>query len=142
MASSFVTGPMQGQQSAVSKEFHVDGNCRIYDAADPKTAQHTFRDRGICAVDPEHVSSRPETDFVNSVRKRINVTIREHTFTFHNPTQEPAMFVLNQAVPKGWQVDSEPAPNQVTGPIATFLVSVEPGQTVSLHVGERNPPRN
>jgi hypothetical protein len=76
------------------------------------------------------------------MRDGIFVAIREHTFTFHHPTHEPATFVLDQKAPKGWQVDSDPAPSKVSGTVATFLLAVDPGQTVSLHMGERNPPRN
>lgn len=141
---SSVSAPLASQNVASPGEFHVDGGCRIHDtiAGAQGIQPHSYRDRGICAVDTEHFSSRPETDIVNSQRKRVSVAIREHTFTFHNPTQEPTTFVLDQTVPRGWQVDSDPAPSKVSGTVATFLLSVDPGQTVSLHVGERNPPRN
>lgn len=143
LAGGVFLAPCHAQQpSSVPNEFHVDGYCHISEIVNgPKgPVQHIYKDRGICAVDPAHVSSRTETDMNVAQRKRIHVTIREHTFTLHNPTTEAATFVLDQAVPKGWQIDSDPQPNKVVGTVATYLVTVGPRQTVSLHVGERNPP--
>lgn len=135
--------PCHGQQPSLTpNEFHVDGHCKIYETVNsPKgSKQHAYKDRGICAVDSVHESSRTETDMDVAQRKRIHVSTREHTFTLHNPTSEPATFVLEQAVPKGWEIDSDPQPNKIVGTVATYLVAVAPRQTVSLHVGERNLP--
>jgi hypothetical protein len=134
--------PASGSNAASSNEFHVDGSCRVHETVTgPKGPKdHTYKDRGICAVEPVHVSYRTETDIASSPRKRVHVTIREHTFTFHNPTTEPAVFVLDQAVPKGWEIDSDPPPDKAEGPVARFLIHAEPRQTVSVHVGMRNPP--
>ncbi|HEY8997908.1 MAG TPA: hypothetical protein VIM60_08415, partial [Edaphobacter sp.] len=105
---------------------------------------HIYKDSGICAVDPAQESSRTETEITSTGHKRTHVKIAEHTFTLHNPTKQPAVFVLEYGVPKGWQVDSDPQPNRVDtaakGSLATFLLHAQPGQTVSLHVGIRNPP--
>jgi hypothetical protein len=141
--------PLHGQQpvssglsASAANEFHVDGSCRIHETVTgPKGPKdHSYRDRGICSVDPLHVSDRTETDIASSPRKRVHVAIREHTFTFHNPTTEPAVFVLDQVVPRGWEIDSDPPPNKLEGTVARFLIHAQPRQTVSVHVGMRNPP--
>jgi hypothetical protein len=141
-APLYVQQGSAGSSADASNEFHVDGSCRVHETVTgPKGSKdHTYRDRGICAVDPVHVSYRTETDIASSPRKRTHVTIREHTFTFHNPTTQPAVFVLEQVVPKGWEIDSDPQPDKVEGTVARFLIHAEPRQTVSVHVGMRNPP--
>jgi hypothetical protein len=133
-------GPSAGP--GIPNEFRVDGRCRIHEmVTTPKgPKEHVYRDRGICSVDSGQESSRTETDISATQRKRIHVKLLEHTFTLHNPTTERAVFVLEHVVPKGWQIDSDPQPNKVEGTVATFLITAEPRQTVSLHVGERNPP--
>lgn len=134
------------QQSAAPNEFRVDAACRIYETApSPKgPVEHIYKDRGICAVDPMHSSSRTETEITTAGHRRTNVRIQEHTFALHNPTREPAVFVLEQGVPKGWQIDSDPRPESEApsgkGTIATYRLHAAPGQTVELHVGMRNPP--
>jgi hypothetical protein len=148
-------GTMRSQESAPgpvnrelltaphSHEIHVDQDCLIHEVA-PHTGgmkQHVYTDRGICDVSDDKTSYRDETDVDDGRRRHRSVKIREHTFRLHNPSTEPVTFILEQSVTKGWEIDSDPQPNQMTGTIATFLVHAEPGQTVSLHVGERNPPR-
>lgn len=130
------------QPSNAANEFHVDGSCHIYETVPgPKgPIARRYKDRGICDAGTVHESSRTETDMSLPRRNRIHVTIRERTFTLHNPTPEPATFVLEQKVPKGWEVDSDPQPNKLEGTVATYVVLLAPRQTVSLHVGERNPP--
>ncbi|MDE1178595.1 MAG: hypothetical protein PW789_18630 [Edaphobacter sp.] len=134
--------PASVLETPSANEFHVDGRCRIHEmVATPQgSREHVYRDGGICSVDAVQMSSRTETDISATQRKRIHVKIQEHTFTLHNPTTERVVFVLEQAVPKGWQIDSDPQPNKVEGTLATFMVTAEPRQTVSIHVGERNPP--
>ena len=125
------------------QEIDVDEGCRIYEAAPHSDGkkEHVYTDRGICDVGDVQVSDREETDFDDGKLKHGRVTIQEHTFTLHNPYPETVVFVLRQGVTKGWQIDSDPQPNRMDGAVATFLVNVEPGQTVSLHVGERKPPK-
>lgn len=155
LVSGVCAAPLYGQQPSSgvtpANEFHVDEQCHIYETVSgPKgLEEHIYRDRGICAVESPQTSFRTETEIVGDQRVRTHVTIRERSFTLHNPTSQSVTFVLNQTVPKGWQVDSDPQPNQfapltsknkkATGTMATFLISAEPKQTVNLHVGERKP---
>jgi hypothetical protein len=128
--------------SSRTTQINVDENCRISEVAPHSDGQkeHIYKDNGICQVSGERVSTREETTLDDDRRKHINVTIREHTFALHNPTANAVTFVVQQKVPEGWQIDSDPQPNSVTGTIAAFLVDTDPGQTVNLHVGERKPP--
>jgi hypothetical protein len=156
LSSGVLMGSMCGQESTAdsgrrdllttphSNEIHVDQQCRIYEIA-PHTdgaKQHVYTDRGICDVGDSRFSSRDETDVDDAKRKHRTVTIQEHTFTLHNPTTEPVTFVVQQRVARGWEIDSAPPPDKMEGTLAVFLVRAQPEETVSLHVGERNPPRN
>jgi hypothetical protein len=125
-----------------STEIHVDENCRIDDIA-PHTEglkQRVYRDDGICHVSGYAVSQREETDLDDAQHRHVTVTVREHTFVLHNPGAETVTFVVEQKVPKGWAVDSDPEPQSVVNGVATFIVTADGGQTVNLHVGERKPP--
>ena len=130
------------QVPAGTKRIQVDENCRIHEEAPQSNGlkRHVYTDRGICDVGRYQISSRSETDVDGAKRHHRTVFIREHTFTLHNPTSDPATFVVVQLVPKGWAVDSDPAPDEITNGNAVFLISAQARQTVSLHVGERNPP--
>jgi hypothetical protein len=66
------------------------------------------------------------------------VTIREHEFVVQNVTGQQVVFMVQQAVPKGWSVDSDPQPTTVVDGIASFPVYADPGQIVRLHVGMRH----
>jgi hypothetical protein len=125
-----------------SSEIHVDEKCHISEVAPHSDGlkQHVYTDRGICSVSGDAVTTRQETDIDDDKRIHRNVTIREHTFALHNPKDDPVTFIVDQKVPEGWQIDSDPLPNSINGADATFLVVVAPGETANLHVGERNPP--
>ena len=123
-------------------EIHIDENCRISRTVAELggSRQLVYKDKKVCSVDPESVSKRDVIENLGGQRKQTTVTIREHTFTLHDSGAQPVTFAIEQKVPKDWQVDSDPQPKVIVGGIATFLVNVEPGQTVNLHVGERTPP--
>lgn len=125
-----------------ANRIYVDEKCRIYDA-DPRTEgskQHVSTDIGICNVDDYKTTYREETDDEAKHHHR-SVTIREHTFLLHNPTSNKVTFVVDQAVPKGWGIDSDPQPDEVTDGTAVFLVVLEVGETAELRVAERRPPK-
>ena len=126
-----------------SDQIHVDQECRIHAIAPHTdgTKMRVFRNRGICDVTDLQSSSRYETDMADGKSRNRLVTIREHTFSLHNPTTEPVIFVLEQTVGKGWEIDSVPRPYKVEDGMATFLIQAPPGTTVNVHVGERNPPK-
>lgn len=121
---------------------YVDSYCRIRAAGlgANTPATRAFTDSGICSVGWEKYSEKWETTIVAGKRKSKVVLVGEHTFMLHNPTSRPMSFVVAQALGKGWIVDSDPAASAVKGRTATFVVSALPGETVELHVGERQPP--
>jgi hypothetical protein len=47
------------------------------------------------------------------------------------------VFVVSYPVEKPWFIDSDPQPVRYEGNNAIFLVHVQPGQRVGLHVGRR-----
>lgn len=123
-------------------EIHIDENCRISRTV-PKlngSKQVVYKDKKVCSVDAENVSKREVIENVDGQQERTTVTIREHTFALHNSGAQAVRFVVEQKVPKDWQIDSDPQPEQIVRGAAIFLVNVEPSQTVNLHVGERTPP--
>lgn len=141
------SAPIAGRRLLVntphSNEIHIDVHCRIHEVAPHSEGkkQHVFHDRGICDVGPERNSSRIETDLDDGKVSHVRVDVQERTFRLHNPTAEPAVFVLEQEVLRGWEVDSDPQPNEIAGQTAIFRIPAGPGETVDVHVGERSPAR-
>jgi hypothetical protein len=56
------------------------------------------------------------------------VTIPEHEFVVQNITGQQVVFMVQQAVPKGWSVDSDPQPTTVVDGIASFLSTPIPAR--------------
>lgn len=55
-----------------------------------------------------------------------------HPYLLQNVTAEPVIFVVEQLVSEGWQVDSDPQPTEMVGATALFRVHAQPGETVRL----------
>lgn len=116
--------------NATPKEIHVDQNCHIL--PDQTT------DPAICHLESVHTSSHPEETVRDGVTRRSMVEIAEQEYLLQDVTGERVIFVVEQSVPKGWSVDSDPQPTEMHGRKAVFRVSVDPGQIVRLHVGLRH----
>ena len=117
----------------------VDQSCRILPDSDPAVLgdhNDAFRDPVVCHLESV-LASRHVEERISSGDRSL-VRIREHEFILQNVTDSPAVFVVRQAVPEGWSVDSDPQPTTVDGETAVFRVNAEPGQIVRLHVGLRN----
>lgn len=116
--------------NATPKEIRVDQNCRILPGrmADPT----------ICRLESVLTSSHPEEMIREGVTRRSEVYIAEQEYLLQNVTGEPVIFVVEQLVPKGWKIDSDPQPTEVQGTKAVFRVGADPGQMVRLHVGLRH----
>jgi hypothetical protein len=117
----------------------VDQSCRILpdsDAAVLGDHNDAFRNPVICHLESV-LASRHVEERISSGDRSL-VRIREHEFILQNVTDSPAVFVVRQALPEGWTVDSDPQPTTVDGETAVFRVNAEPGQVVRLHVGLRN----
>jgi hypothetical protein len=127
----------QEEASQPSSEIHVDGGCHILaEGPNQYSAADLHFDDTLCRTESEHVSSHWEQNIDDGV-KRFHVTIQEREYLLHNPTAEPVTFVVDQSLPEGWQIDSDPKPAEVANGIATFRVVAQPGQTVRLHIGKR-----
>lgn len=117
----------------------VDQGCRILPDSDPAVlGDHNdpFRDPVVCHLESV-LASRHVEERISSGDRSL-VRIREHEFILQNVTDSPAVFVVRQAVPEGWSVDSDPQPTATEDATAVFRVFAEPGQIVRLHVGLRN----
>lgn len=116
--------------NATLKEIRVDQNCRILP---DRTTDPT-----VCRLESVHTSSHPEEMTREGVTRRTEVYIAEQEYLLQNATGEPVIFVVEQLVPKGWNIDSDPQPTEVQGTKALFRVGADPGQIVRLHVGLRH----
>ena len=65
------------------------------------------------------------------------VEIREQEYVLQNPSETPAIFVVEHLVPKKWEIDSDPKPAVVDQNYAIFRVHAAAGEVVRLHVGMR-----
>jgi hypothetical protein len=147
-ASTLVLGavgsvPAGAQRPAypIVQEIHVDGDCRLLVApADlvAKKKAHYERDPVICHIESPNSSEHTEEMIVGNELRRSRVAVQEHEFVLQNIAAAPVIFVVEQPVNKGWQIDSDPRPEQMEGDVALFRVHAQPGEIVHLHVGERH----
>jgi hypothetical protein len=138
----------------IVQEIHVDGNCRLLPAPSPEPAvrkkQRPIKDPVICHVESPHTSEHMEEAIVGHELHRDRVEIAEQEFVLQNIAADPVIFVVEQPVAKGWQIDSDPLPASIEeigdsggrhpakAAIALFRVHAQPGEIVRLHVGERH----
>jgi hypothetical protein len=119
---------------AALKEIHVNQKCQILEGHDDGVGS-LRTDPAICHLDFVHTSQH----FEKTAKDGNNVvTISEWEYLLQNVTAEPVIFVVEQPVPEGWQVDSDPPPAAMAGSTALFRVNAQPGQIVRLHVGEQH----
>ncbi|MGA2890250.1 MAG: hypothetical protein ABSE51_19570 [Terracidiphilus sp.] len=121
------------------KEIHVDQQCRLlpYPAlqSDVKKKPHLRKDSTICHLEAIASSEHMEETIVGNEMRRNWISITEQEYVLQNVTAETRQFVVEQFVPQGWQVDSDPQPTEIAGTMALFRVNAEPGEIVRLHVG-------
>ena len=134
------TAPPERRQYYSFNEIHVDQDCRILpDPAHlpPGKRPKPYTDSVLCHLESVLESEHVEERIQGSQLLRWRVEIHEHEFVLQDASDAPVTFVVEQMVPKGWTVDSDPQPKQIIGQTAFFPVIVQPGQTVRLHVGMR-----
>jgi len=126
-------------QAPIPTELEVDRQCRIVteNPANPTHPHHHY-DAGICHLESVLDSQHIATTIRNGVSKRALVEVREREYVMQNPYPQPITFTVKQTVPKSFHIDSDPQPAEMANNIATFHVIAQPGQTVRLHVGERD----
>jgi len=147
-------GSAQRPAYPIVQEIHVDGSCRILPAPDPVSSNRKkpqpIQDPVLCHIESPNSSAHMEEAIVGHELRRSRVEIAEHEFVLQNIASDPVIFVVEQPVSKGWQVDSDRQPVSIEqvndhgsrhewkGSIALFRVHAQPGQIVRLHVGERH----
>jgi hypothetical protein len=128
------------------REIHVNQDCIILqDRLDgiqgitvpgSQPIQGGERDSAVCHLESQFTSNHVKGTVVNGAVQRSVVVIKEQEYLLQNEFQTPVVFLVEQLVPDGWKIDSDPAPTSMAGKIALFKVSAQPGQIVRLHVGE------
>jgi hypothetical protein len=134
----------------IVQEIHVDQSCRLIVApAQPVTQGQDSgsnshkrtrlkKDPVICHLESVNSSEHREEAIVGNELRRNRVEIEELEFVLQNIASDPVIFVVEQPVAKGWEVDSDPQPTEMVGTTALFRVHAAPGEIVHLHVGERH----
>jgi hypothetical protein len=123
--------------AAPVKEIHVDGSCRV--RQDQAGAAPVYEpDSLVCRLEAGNTSEHIEQGAHKGVSMLSRVTVTEQEYLLSNVTAAPVVFVVEQPVAKGWEVDSDPPPTKLAGETAIFRVNAEPGQIVRLHVGLRH----
>lgn len=122
-------------------EVRIDAQCRVHPdpaLALPGVKPRPYYDGSICHLESvlssEHIEQK--TDDHQLLRYRVKVHERE--FVLYNVAETPVIFVVEEKIPAGWVIDSDPSPQQMIGRTAYFPVHAQPGQSVRLHVGMRH----
>jgi len=126
---------------SVFNEIHVDDRCRLLPNPALRSAggkkPHLRKDPVICHLESLLTSGHMEESMVGNEVHRSWVSIREQEYVLQNIAPVSKQFIVEQFVPNGWVVDSDPQPGEMAGATAIFRVQAEPGQVVRLHVGIR-----
>ena len=137
-----LNGVAQRPDYPILQEIRVDQNCRLLLAPAEITAAakkaRNEKDPVICHLENVLHSQHVEEAIVGNELRRSRVAVDEQTFVMQNISAEPAVFVVEQPVGKGWVVDSDPPPAAMNGSAAVFRAHAQPGEIVRLHVGERH----
>jgi len=141
----------QRQSYPILQEILVKQSCAILlapaDSAVGKKKPKFEHDSTICHREGIHSSEHMEESILGSQLLRNRVDVEEQEYVLQNIAADPVVFVVQQNVPKGWRVDSDPQPVQLipapagdsrSETVAVFRVHAQPGEIVHLHVGERH----
>jgi len=119
---------------------YVDQDCRILPDPlhpGPGSKEKPYRDSAICYIDGQHTSQHREERIDDHQLLRWDVSVVEQTFQLTDISDREVIFVVSYPVERPWVIDSDPQPVRYEGNNAIFLVHVQPGERVSLHVGRR-----
>jgi hypothetical protein len=64
--------------------------------------------------------------------------VNETEYLVHNAAAEARTVIVEAPRRRGWELDSDPKPEEATATIYRFRVVTQPGETVRLHVGQRH----
>jgi hypothetical protein len=145
-AALLVTGTALAAQNAAPQPFeiYIDGQCRVYSQPNPTPAHPNPKaafhlEDHVCHFESELTSNHWEyKPDVRGIPKSTYVTVFEHEYVLTNPLPQPVTFVIGQVLPKGWMIDSDPPPVEITNSLAIFRAVAQPGETIRVHVGAKN----
>jgi hypothetical protein len=138
------TAPQPTLPSFVEGEVQIDHLCRVLTPARPNARDprpHFRFNSTVCHLESELVSDHWEQTSPTTPGghpKKFIVTVSEREYVLQNVNATPVTFVVSQPLHKGWRIDSDPQPSEITASGAIFRVDVQPGQIVRLHVGARS----
>jgi len=72
------------------------------------------------------------------VLRATSAEVAEVEYLVHNAAPDARMVIVEQPRRAGWDLDSDPKPEETTPTAYRFRVATEPKQTVRLHIGERH----
>ena len=119
------------------EEIHVTENCRIFHKNTADQKARYFRNSGICHQESKYDVVHPEAELEHGVLTKVVYEINESDYLLHNFLDHPVAFILDQPLPDGWHVDSDPQPLTTNNHLAIYRVLAQPGQTVRLHTGQK-----
>jgi hypothetical protein len=86
---------------------------------------------GMGVYHSSHVAAKE----VDGAVQHTNVNVAEQTYLLQNIHADPVVFVIEEQVPDGWHIDSDPQPKSMNDNYAIFEAIAQPGQIVRLHTG-------
>jgi hypothetical protein len=123
------------------RTFYLDDSCHLLPApAHQDTGKKKPRlrtDPILCHLEAIANSEHMEETIVGNEAHRSMVSVSEQTYVLQNVTTDPVIFEIEHFVPLGWEIDSDPKPDEISGSTAIFHPHAQPGEIVRLHVGLR-----
>jgi hypothetical protein len=91
------------------------------------------------SIDQRNDSRRVTIIAVNQgVLRATSAEVAEVEYLVHNAAPDTRMVIVEQPRRVGWELDSDPKPEETTSTAYRFRVGTAPKQTVRLHIGERH----
>ena len=72
------------------------------------------------------------------VMRATSAEVAEVEYLVHNAAPDARMVIVEQPRRAGWDLDSDPKPDETTPTAYRFRVATAPKETVRLHIGERH----
>ena len=95
-------------------------------------------DLTVCHLDSQFTADHVKGEVVNGAVQRSVVVVKQKDYLMKNQFERPVVFVVEQPVPEGWAIESEPGPDKMMGNVALFRAVALPGQMVRLRAGEQH----
>ena len=91
------------------------------------------------SIDQRNDSRRVTIIAVNKgVLRATSAEVAEVEYLVHNAAPDMRMVIVEQPRRVGWELDSDPKPEETTPAAYRFRVGTAPKETVRLHIGERH----